>query len=618
MAVIEGYFNSEAQLQQALDDALAVGATVDSAFAIASASFSDFGFALLLIDSGATRTEASGTIDGGGSFSVVGAALDGATKTITDLSYFDNSPVASLHLLGQMAAGGPNPFFIDAIGGTVYSLHYSGVADFDIGGGISAQNLLLGTETFSVSSFSFMSGGVELSYAGHLSVVNGVMTGTITAFTLVDSDVALSVSGVSLPVSVFDLQSASPATMVALIYAGDDSIVGAADPNSIDGMGGNDTILGAEGADTLVGGAGNDVFVIDTGEYAPGESIDVGAGNDAIRFTSTTPGDTLTLGPDVSSVAIIAIASAAGVATGTTPLNLDASALANPLVITGNAGANLLVGGSGADTINGGAGNDTLVGSGGDSLVGGAGHHVFRGTFDASSAPLADRPGIDTLEMHGSAAVLFVCYGPYENVDASDFHNAFNIDHASSANNLIIGNALDNRIGGDAGNDTLDGGAGNDTLAGGAGNDYLVVGNANDQVTELPTEGSSDTLEIAYGTDFTIGQRSLGNGENLVLANAAGVGTGSDGNNLLSSKNGMHTLIGGLGNDSYNGSAEYAIVENAAAGKDFAVVTLAGSDDYTRDDNAENMKIVALDASTRSHGNALGHSIAGSAAADRI
>ncbi|MEQ1653149.1 MAG: hypothetical protein ABL897_11725, partial [Hyphomicrobium sp.] len=158
--------------------------------------------------------------------------------------------------------------------------------------------------------------------------------------------------------------------------------------DTLTGTAGFDVIIGRGGADNLSGGAGDDVFIIASGTDHPlTEVIDGGADNDVIRFTATSA-DTLTLRSGVTGVETVQISNAFGDTTGTTALNVDASAVDATLttiegndgdnVITatafgtfifGNGGNDTLNGGAGVDTINGGAGGDTITGGGGADII---------------------------------------------------------------------------------------------------------------------------------------------------------------------------------------------------------------------------------------------------------
>jgi Ca2+-binding RTX toxin-like protein len=195
------------------------------------------------------------------------------------------------------------------------------------------------------------------------------------------------------------------------------ALQGLASADTLIGTDGADVLVGRDGADHMTGGAGNDVFIIASpAHYDTGETIDGGAGTDVVRFAATTPGQTLTFSSDVAGVEEFAAASSSGVTSGTTALNIDASAVAGSFTLTGNAGANVLTGGAGANTINAGAGNDTLIGGAGDDLLaGGAGNDtfVFGAGFghDTVADFVAGAASGDVLEFHDglfadSSAVL--------------------------------------------------------------------------------------------------------------------------------------------------------------------------------------------------------------------
>ena len=97
-----------------------------------------------------------------------------------------------------------------------------------------------------------------------------------------------------------------------------------------------------------------------------------------IRFTSVTGGEELTLSAGVTVESVV-IANAAGVTTGTTALDVDASAVvSNGLTLIGNAGVNTLTGTGLNDVVNGGGGDDTLRGGlGNDTVNGGSGNDTF-------------------------------------------------------------------------------------------------------------------------------------------------------------------------------------------------------------------------------------------------
>jgi Ca2+-binding RTX toxin-like protein len=203
---------------------------------------------------------------------------------------------------------------------------------------------------------------------------------------------ALAPSSASNPGGVFDFSSNAvdadvPFSVFFQPFAGstdvfnvtgtnrDDELHGGAAADTLNGGGGNDILDGRGGADTIDGGAGNDVILIASqSEFAAGETIEGGADSDTIRFTSTTANATLALSSAVTGVENVTISDAGGDASGTTALNIDASAVTSALTITGNDGANSLIGTAQGDTLNGGGGNDLLTGgNGADAIHGGSG-----------------------------------------------------------------------------------------------------------------------------------------------------------------------------------------------------------------------------------------------------
>src|SRR5690606_35291095 len=163
---------------------------------------------------------------------------------------------------------------------------------------------------------------------------------------------------------------------------------------------GDDMIIGGAGKDTMSGGDGDDVFIIasaaDHGNSNDGEKIYGGNGVDVIRFTSTTPNDTLNLSYwiDVEEVRIVA-ADGSENSTAGLGINADWLGVGPNIRLYGNAGNNRQVGnGDGSNTIDGAAGNDTIVGgfravvliggAGSGTIVGGAGADAF--VFAASAS----------------------------------------------------------------------------------------------------------------------------------------------------------------------------------------------------------------------------------------
>lgn len=289
---------------------------------------------------------------------------------------------------------------------------------------------------------------------------------------------------------------------------GDDSISGFSGADSLTSAGGNDTLGGGWGEDTLNGGWGNDFI----------------AGNE------------------------------------------------DPDYLVGEAGSDTLVGGSGNDTLIGGDSPDTLIGdSGADSMDGGAGSDRY--TIDSFDTVM------DTGVSGYDVAIINVATGL--SVDVSDWTgvervNGFSGDDSLSAatsavgmvlsgdggDDTLIGSALndtllggsdaDSLVGGD-GNDNMLGGAGFDTFDGGDGNDAFFIGDTGDFVVDGGDGFDKAVINEAAGLSI-----SIGNWESVERINGFSGsdeidGTGSTENLTIDAREGLDTLIGGFGNDTFYG-----------------------------------------------------------------
>ncbi len=165
---------------------------------------------------------------------------------------------------------------------------------------------------------------------------------------------------------------------------GDDTLAGLAGNDKLSGLAGNDVLDGGAGLDVLDGGEGSDIYLVSlSSDHGKAEFKDTGLiGLDEVRFAATAS-STLTLYSGDTGIERVVIGTGAGASadtTGTTALNVNASAVGNALLVVGNAGNNSITGTSKNDTLEGGAGADKLVGgSGNDSLFGGLGKDTLTG-----------------------------------------------------------------------------------------------------------------------------------------------------------------------------------------------------------------------------------------------
>ncbi len=274
----------------------------------------------------------------------------------------------------------------------------------------------------------------------------------------------------------------------------------------------------------------------------------------------------------------------------------------------------VLFGGTGDDVLTGGARNDALFGAdGNDTLDGGAGSNYLDG--GAGNDTYFVNSGSNTLvEAAGGgtdlvlASVSWTLGGNFENLTLT-----------GSANINAFGNSQDNVLTGNAGNNRLDGLAGADVMTGRAGDDTYFVDSAGDVVVEVAGEGNDTVYSVV---NYTLGA----NVENLVLtASTATVGTGNALNNsLYSGANGVaHTMIGGLGDDTYYFQYNYTsgltnvnhtVLENAGEGTDtINIVNYSGYEvvNFTLPNHVENLDLYYT-MRTSGTGNALDNRITGS------
>ncbi|WP_417262500.1 S8 family serine peptidase [Celeribacter sp.] len=256
---------------------------------------------------------------------------------------------------------------------------------------------------------------------------------------------------------------------------GNDTLIGNASDNILQGMRGDDTLIGGAGADDLRGGTGSD-----TASYS---TATAGLKADLINFESNT-GDAA--GDTYSSVENLAGTLYEDDLRGTHGDNFISGGGGNDFIM-GRDGQDVLVGGAGNDNLNGGDDFDVLNGgSGNDRLNGGAGADRLLGADGDDSLIDTDGnnrmfggTGNDTLFDGSGSSILF----------------------GNGGNDRLIGKGGNDRLYGNNGNDTLNGGNGNDTLNGGAGNDYMIGGNGVDIFVFHEFEDADTIGDFELGTD---------------------------------------------------------------------------------------------------------------------
>jgi Ca2+-binding RTX toxin-like protein len=546
------------------------------------------------------------------------------------------------------------------IGNSGNNILTGGDGNDTLNGGLGADNVQGGNGDdlvllASVTEFAageMIDGGADTDTLRFTSAVAGTLTltGNVTNVEVVQ---VANAAGATTGIAAINVNAAAIANALTLI-----------------GNNGANSFTGTAFDDSFIGNGGNDIFVIsDASHHGVGEAIDGGLGVDAIRFASMTADQTLMLSNQVTAVEQVVIGTAAGVVTGTTALDVDASAVGNALTLTGNNGANTITGtasndvlngnggndsldgGAGNDTINGGAGNDTLIGgTGSDRMLGGTGNDNY--FVDATTDVVVEAlgGGIDTLFSSATYAL------------------GAEVEHLTLTGGLAInatGNGLSNALTGNDAANVLIGNAGNDTIIGGAGQDTVNAGLGNDQVTMLVTAGDVDTIDAGAGID-TLFLSGVVDGDGVVVVDlsslvdqitrigtanpealaqkgfenldASGLGssvdaTGSAGANLMIGSSGDDTLAGGAGNDTLNGGAGADAMDGGAGNDTFvaddlgdtATETLAGAAggidtvqsavDFTLGANVEHLTLTGggdIDGT----GNALNNTINGNSGAN--
>ncbi len=507
-----------------------------------------------------------------------------------------------------------------------------------------------GNVSGTVTSLVVKVGSATVTFSGTLNMTGDLtsanLTGTVTGIAVVSGTNTIKMTGLAIDINVIEAAFATNTLSTVndlfavlgnqlpgndtIVYtnnsstgmsffggAGNDIItIGGPNGDTLDGGTGNDILNGGGGDDTLFGGAGNDVFVIgDAAEHGGGEVITGGADEDVIRFASTTPGQTLVLAQGVTEVERVTISTAAGVSTGRTALDIDASAVTSGLTIVGNAGVNkltgtgfndVLIGNAGDDELNGENGEDTLLGGGGDDdLEGGEGNDQLDGGLgaDAMTGGLGNDTytidnvgdtiielageGIDTVQINRTVDLTQAPFQEIEHVvltgtaaltaTGDDGNNQLT---GNSGTNILNGGDGNDTLIGNGGNDTLNGGAGDDAMDGGAGNDTYVVDSAGDTVTESLAGAAGGVDLVQSAVDITLDAGAT-NVEHLTLTGSALNGTGNALNNILTGNSGDNALTGLAGNDRLIGNAGNDTL-NGGAGVD-ALAGGVGDDTYTVD-----------------------------------
>ena len=313
---------------------------------------------------------------------------------------------------------GNDAYYIDNAGDSITELLNEGVDNVYF---YLNQNTTLGEHLENL--YLFGTGAVNgtgnaLNNVVYAGAGNNVMDGGAGVDTV---SYAYATSAVALSLAVAGAQATGGSASDTLI--GFEHLNGSAYNDTLVGDATNNVLNGSTGADTMTGGLGNDSYYVDS----VGDVV-IELANEGSDLVYSSMG--YTLGATVENLYLIG-----AVAVGA----------------TGNDVNNILYGhaNTAANVLSGGLGNDTYYVSTGDSVV----ENLNAGT--------------DTVV----AYVNFALGANAENLTAgvtTDLQLTGN-----ALNNVITGNAGKDGLGGGDGNDTLVGGAGADTLTGGLGADVF-------------------------------------------------------------------------------------------------------------------------------------------------
>ncbi|MET1076449.1 MAG: calcium-binding protein [Pseudomonas sp.] len=436
---------------------------------------------------------------------------------------------------------------------------------------------------------------------------------------------------------------------------GDDTLLGGERDDFLLGSEGNDSLEGGEGQDFLDGGAGEDELNAGAGD----DVLDGGAGADRMvgglgddHFRVDSIADTVIEGADQGTDTVSASISYTLVHAehlfllGTADLDGAGNEADNKL--RGNDGNNKLLGRAGDDSLSGGAGQDRLDGGEGqDELFGGEGNDLLLGNVgndrlggsdgddrllgDEGDDTLSGDAGNDTLSGGLDADTYWFDRGAgqdlIDNLDAgSGGTDGIEFAEGILAEEVVLTRAADDLLlsikdstdsirvsqyftGGVASDATLE----EIRFADGTrwGRDYVEAAVAPPQPANLATveSSSSRTLGAGEGDLLLLGEAAIdgtGNAFNNRL-------TGNRANNTLNGRAGADTLIGGLGDDTYALDSRLdRVVEFQDEGIDLVKATV----DHSLGEHLE--QLMLLGDAVEGIGNGLDNQLKGTAGANRL
>lgn len=350
--------------------------------------------------------------------------------------------------------------------------------------------------------------------------------------------------------------------------ANDDILPGTTLDDFINGLGGRDTITAGDGKDIIIGGLGADTIFAGNGddeiwggggEWAAGEVIDGGAGNNGLYtwggdISNVTITNVQTLGTHLNTLSLKAsqLAAFSALIAYDGPLMLQATeagtyslqgkSVTGTFSITGSSGNDYLAGNSAAQTLASGDGNDRLQGLGGaDILLGGNGDDEFLTGFtespagetidggagfntisswnvDLSNATVSnvqklnaalDRVTLTSTQLAGfttlttgSAQIDLIAAGAGTySLQGKSVTGKFNVI-GSTGNDYLAGNGAAQTLTGGNGNDVLQGAGGADVMLGGDGDDEFLTG-FNESANETIDGGAGNNTLSSWNADLS-------------------------------------------------------------------------------------------------------------------
>jgi Ca2+-binding RTX toxin-like protein len=372
---------------------------------------------------------------------------------------------------------------------------------------------------------------------------------------------------------------------------GDDTLTATGNqPVTLVGCSGDDVLVGSEGFSSLVGDDECSTDPIDT--YEPGNDVMVGKQGDDVFFGGE--GDDFVQGGAGSDTML-----------GDENASRELGAQGND-VFVGGEGDDLIVGGGGQDQLFGGGGADQLAGGEGNDREFGDDGTDTLGVTVALSEVVISRDAGDDLMLGGTGDDVldggpgeFVLnrgarFNPIEAVDETspngqdtllggDGTDTVTYDHRQLPVSVMIDNTANDgsageqdEVGGDVEvvkggvrDDVLRAGSAGMTLDGGRGDDLVVGGRGNDTLLGGTDDTGKDTLIGASGND-----KLAGEGAEDTLRGNAGIDhiDGGSGGDYIDGGDGADDLQGHSGADIIRARSAGADTVRCGAGLDFVII----------------------------------------------